>query len=68
MMARFFVCVRTSLHIYELYDGKTCQRPDAKVVEQEQQLTVLAPVKKQKRQKYLEPLDQRLSTAVSRVR
>ena len=68
MMARFFVSVRTSLHIYELYDGKTYQRPDAKVVEQEQQLTVLAPVKKQKRQKYLEPIEQKLSTAVSRVR
>ena len=37
-------------------------------VRQAQNLTVLTPVKKQKGQRYLEPQDQWLSTAVSRVR
>ena len=37
-------------------------------VRQAQNLTVLIPVKKQKGQRYLEPQDQWLSTAVSRVR
>jgi hypothetical protein len=43
-------------------------RPDAEAVRQARNLTVLTPVKKQKGQRYLEPQDQWLSTAVSRVR
>ena len=65
---KVFDYIRPSLHNNELYGDKAYQRPDAKEVEQEQQLTVLTPVKKQKGQKYLEPQDQWLSTAVSRVR
>jgi hypothetical protein len=56
------------LHNNELYGDKAYQRPDAEAVRQAQNLTVLIPVKKQQRQRYLEPQDQWLSTVVSRVR
>lgn len=65
---KVFDTIRPALHQNELYGDKAYQRPDAQVVEKEQKLTVLTPVKKQKGQKYLEPQDQWLSTAVSRIR
>ncbi|WP_222863540.1 hypothetical protein, partial [Nitrosomonas communis] len=52
----------------ELYGDKAYQRPDAEEVRQAQNLTVLTPVKKQTGQHHLEPQDQWLPTAVSRVR
>uniref|UniRef100_UPI003D279804 hypothetical protein n=1 Tax=Nitrosomonas communis TaxID=44574 RepID=UPI003D279804 len=55
-------------HNNELYGDKAYQRPDAEEVRQAQNLTVLTPVKKQKVQHHLEPQDQWLSTAVSRIR
>jgi len=60
--------IRPYLHDQELYGDKAYHRPDAEAVRQPQNLTVLTPVKKQKGQRYLEPQDQWLSTAVSRVR
>jgi hypothetical protein len=65
---KVFDNIRPVLNNNELYGDKAYQRPDAKQVEKEQKLTVLTPVKKQKGQKYLEPQEQWLSTAVSRVR
>jgi hypothetical protein len=65
---KVFDYIRPALHNNELYGDKAYQRPDAETVKQEQKLTVLTPVKKQKGQKYLEPQDQWLSTAVSRIR
>ena len=59
--------IRPQLHHNELYGDKAYQRPDAEEVRQAQNLTVLIPVKKQKEQPCLEPQDQWLSTAVSRV-
>ncbi|WP_430229732.1 hypothetical protein [Nitrosomonas communis] len=56
------------MHNNELYGDKAYQRPDAEEVRQAQNLTVLTPVKKTKRQHHLEPQDQWLSTAVSRIR
>nr|WP_020157873.1 hypothetical protein [Methylobacter marinus] len=60
--------IRPYLHDQELYGDKAYQRPDAEAVRQAQNLTDLTPVKKQKGQRYLEPQDQRLYTAVSRAR
>ena len=60
--------IRPELANNELYGDKAYQRPDAEDVRIGQGLTVLTPVKKQKGQKYLEPQEQWLSTAVSRVR
>jgi hypothetical protein len=60
--------IRPYLHDRELYGDKAYRRPDAEAVRQAQNLTVLTPVKKQQGQRYLEPQDQWLSTAVSRVR
>jgi len=65
---KVFDYIRPVLQGNELYGDKAYQRPDAKEVERQQNLKVLTPVKKQKGQKYLEPRDQWLSTAVSRVR
>ncbi|SFJ14857.1 hypothetical protein, partial [Nitrosomonas sp. Nm34] len=65
---RIFDQIRPQLYNNELYGDKAYQRPDAEEVRQAQNLTVLTPVKKQKGQHYLEPQDQWLSTAVSRVR
>ena len=65
---KIFDQIRPHLHDQELYGDKAYQRPDAEAVRQAQNLTVLTPVKKQKGQRYLEPQDQWLSTAVSRVR
>jgi hypothetical protein len=65
---KIFDQIRPSLYDNELYGDKAYQRPDAEDVRQVQNLTVLTPVKKQKGQQYLEPQDQWLSTAVSRVR
>ncbi len=65
---KIFDQIRPQLHNNELYGDKAYQRPDAEEVRQAQNLTVLTPVKKQKGQPYLEPQDQWLSTAVSRVR
>jgi len=60
--------IRPYLHDQELYGDKAYHRPDAEAVRQPQNLTVLTPVKKQKGQRYLEPQDQWLSMAVSRIR
>jgi len=65
---KVFDQIRPELTNNELYGDKAYQRPDAKDVRKTQNLTVLTPVKKQKGQKYLEPQDQWLSTAVSRIR
>lgn len=65
---KIFDQIRPYLHNNELYGDKAYRRPDAAVVGQAQNLHVLTPVKKQKGQEYLEPQDQWLSTAVSRVR
>lgn len=58
-------CVLTN---EEIFGDKAYQRPDAKEVEEKQNLKVLTPVKKDKGQKYLAVDEQWLSTAVSRVR
>ncbi|MDO9140541.1 MAG: transposase [Methylobacter sp.] len=60
--------IRPELTHNELYGDKAYHRSDAKDVRETQNLTVLTPVKKQKGQRYLEPQDQWLSTAVSRIR
>ena len=60
--------IRPELNRNELYGDKAYQRADAKTVQETQKLTVLTPVKKRKGQRYLEPQDQWLSTAVSRIR
>jgi hypothetical protein len=65
---KIFEQIRPELANNELYGDKAYQRPDAEDVRIGQGLTVLTPVKKQKGQKYLEPQEQWLSTAVSRVR
>jgi hypothetical protein len=65
---KIFEQIRPELINNELYGDKAYHRPDAKDVSDTQNLTVLTPVKKQKGQKYLEPQDQWLSTAVSRIR
>ena len=65
---KIFEQIRPELTDNELYGDKAYQRPDAEEVKEVQNLTVLTPVKKQKGQKYLEPQDQWLSTAISRVR
>lgn len=65
---KVFDQIRSQLHHNELYGDKAYDRPDAEAVKQDQNLQVFTPVKKQKGQKYLEPEDQWLSTAVSRVR
>jgi hypothetical protein len=65
---KVFDQIRPELANNVLYGDKAYQRPDADEVREVQNLTVLTPVKKQKGQRYLEPQDQWLSTAVSRVR
>lgn len=65
---KVFDQIRPQLHNNELYGDKAYHRPDAVAVMHAQNLHVLTPVKKQKGQKYLEPEDQWLSTAVSRIR
>jgi len=65
---KIFDQTRPQRHNNELYGDKAYQRSDAQALRQAQNLTVLTPVKKQKGQRYLEPQDQWLSTAVSRVR
>jgi len=49
---KVFDDIRPAIQNNELYGDKAYQRPNAKAVEQEQKLTVLTPVKKQKGQKY----------------
>lgn len=65
---KIFEQIRPELANNELYGDKAYQRSDAEDVRNTQNLTVLTPIKKQKGQKYLEPQDQWLSTAVSRIR
>ncbi|TYP69682.1 hypothetical protein BCL69_10691, partial [Nitrosomonas communis] len=65
---KIFDQIRPQLYNNELYGDKAYQRPDAECIRRAQNLTVLTPVKKQKGQHHLEPQDQWLSTAVSRVR
>ncbi|MDD5462819.1 MAG: hypothetical protein PHG00_14515 [Methylococcales bacterium] len=64
---KIFEQIRPQLHNNELYGDKAYQRPDAENVSQAQHLTVRTPIKN-KGQRYLEPQDQWLSTAVSRAR
>ena len=52
----------------DLNADKAYQLSDAKIAESVQGLRVLTLIKKEKGQDYLEPSDQWLSTAVSRVR
>jgi hypothetical protein len=65
---KVFDYIRPVLINEEVYGDKAYQRPDAEEIREQQGLTVLTPVKKQKGQKYLEADQQWLSTAVSRVR
>lgn len=65
---KIFEQIRPELANNELYGDKAYLRSDAEDVRNTQNLTVLTPIKKQKGQKYLEPQDQWLSTAVSRIR
>ncbi|SFL94407.1 transposase [Nitrosomonas communis] len=65
---KIFDQIQPQLHNNELYGDKAYQRPDAECIRRAQNLTVMTPVKKQKGQHHLEPQDQWLSTAVSRVR
>ncbi len=60
--------IRAELHDEDLYGDKAYKRPDAKLVEKDQNLTVLTPIKKKKGQKYLDADEQWLSRAVSGVR
>ena len=65
---KIFDQIRAELTDEELYGDKAYQRPDEKEVQEQQNLTVLTPVKKKKGHKYLDADEQWLSTAVSRVR
>jgi len=65
---KIFDQIRPELTDEELYGDKAYQRPDAKAVQELQNLSVRTPVKKKKGQKYLDADEQWLSTAVSRVR
>jgi hypothetical protein len=65
---KVFDQIRPHLHDGELYGDKAYQRPDADEVRQSQNLTVFAPIKKQKGQLHLDVDDQWFSTAVSRIR
>jgi len=65
---KIFDQIRPVLINEELFGDKAYQRPDAKEIEERQNLTVLTPVKKKTGQKYLDVGEQWLSTAVSRVR
>lgn len=65
---KIFEQIRPELTNEEIFGDKAYERPDAKEVEERQNLKVLTPVKKEKGQKYLEVDQQWLSTAVSRVR
>jgi hypothetical protein len=65
---KVFEQIRPVLKDNELYADKAYQRPDAQTIKALQGLTVLTPIKKEKGQAYLEPSDQWLSTAVSRIR
>lgn len=65
---KVFEQIRPVLTNNELYADKAYQRADAQTIEALQGLTVLTPIKKEKGQNSLEPSDQWLSTAVSRVR
>ena len=65
---KVFDQIRPLLANEEVFGDKAYQRPDAKEVERNQNVTVLTPVKKKKGQKYLDADEQWLSTAVSTVR
>ena len=65
---KVFEHIRPLLKNNDLYADKAYQRPDATLIQAAQGLTVLTPIKKEKGQHYLEPSDQWLSTAISRVR
>ena len=65
---QIFDQIRPVLANNELYGDKVYQRSDADEIRATQNLTVWTPIKKQKGQRYLEPQDQWLSTAVSRIR
>ena len=51
-----------------MFGDKAYERPDAAIVERQQQLRVLTPVKKKKGQAYPDADEKWLSTAVSQVR
>lgn len=63
-----FDSIRPELQNEELFGDKAYERPDAVMIEQQQQLKVFTPVKKKKGQAYLEADEKWLSTAVSQVR
>jgi hypothetical protein len=65
---KVFEQIRPLLKNNDLYADKAYQLSDAKIAEFVQGLRVLTLIKKEKGQDYLEPSDQWLSTAVSRVR
>jgi len=68
MMARYSSKSAPLLKNNDLYADKASQLSDAKIAEFAQGCRTLMPIKKEKGQDYLEPSDQWLSTAVSRVR
>lgn len=65
---KVFDLIRPLLKQEAVFGDKAYQRPDATMIEQQQQLSVLTPVKKQKGQTHLDAADKWLSTAVSQVR
>lgn len=65
---KVFDSIRPELCHEELFGDKAYERPDAALIEQQQQLKVFTPVKKEKGQAYLDTDDKWLSTAVSQVR
>ena len=65
---KVFDAIRHELQGEELFGDKAYERPDAAIVERQQQLRVLTPVKKKKGQAYLDADEKWLSTAVSQVR
>jgi hypothetical protein len=65
---KIFDQIRPELINEGVFGDKTYQRPDAKEIQELQNLNVLTPVKKEKGQKHLDVDEQWLSTAVSKVR
>ncbi len=65
---KMFDQIRPELINEEVFGDKAYQRPDAKEIQEFQNLNVLTPVKKEKGQKHLDADEQWLSTAVSKVR
>lgn len=65
---KVFDLIRPVLKQETVFGDKAYQRPDAAMVEQQQQLSVLTPIRKKKGQVHPDAADKWLSTAVSQVR